>query len=592
MIDYRKDRIDYGEQLSPPEGYKLEMAITTSYSLDLYALLSIPVALFYSKNLDGTVNDSRMDILDAIQKTSSCVKVYCQKGKIQVPKSHNKMVAFIDDCITEVVPKDAYTSFHSKIWVMRFVRNGVPAVYRFFIMSRNLTFDRSWDLAYFSEGEVGKAKIDTNKPLINFIQYLKEESDFNNSKQFIEELAKVSFESDFETVMFHPMGIKNQLNPLPLMCTNLLVVSPFIHENTLKRLKEQSTGKRYLFGRKEELNRLPKHSFDGYETFFFSDRIIDGEDYFDEGAEYETLPQNLHAKLFVCDNVDTYTWFLGSANCSDAAFDRNIEFLIELKSKENKYGVHSIKKELLGNDSGREFFEPFVFSEQTTGEEDIIKQDIRRILHELIFFLDNKSMTAECEASTDMAGKFDVIIQVKNRFHFKTDIYDISFTVYGREEYKSVTATEEIRFEGINLVNLSPFLHWKVVHKESSITKEFMTKMDIKLPENRRDSIFRSIIENKEKFFQFLQFLLGKDGGNISFIDTILQKNGFGNNSGFIWENETPILEELLINMSRNPERIVEIDRIIEKLSSNKEDCPIPNEFLEFWEVFKPSING
>ena len=46
MLDVKKDRLDYGELLMPPEGFQLSSGIATTYSLDLHTLLAIPVALF------------------------------------------------------------------------------------------------------------------------------------------------------------------------------------------------------------------------------------------------------------------------------------------------------------------------------------------------------------------------------------------------------------------------------------------------------------------------------------------------------------------------------------------------------------------
>ena len=70
MLHPKKNRIDYGEQLIPPDGYELARAVGTSYSLDLEALMILPVALFYAQKLDGTTDDLRYDMLDAITKAA------------------------------------------------------------------------------------------------------------------------------------------------------------------------------------------------------------------------------------------------------------------------------------------------------------------------------------------------------------------------------------------------------------------------------------------------------------------------------------------------------------------------------------------
>ena len=40
--------------LRPPDGYALDRAVGTTYSLDLYALLSVPVAFVFRLETDGS----------------------------------------------------------------------------------------------------------------------------------------------------------------------------------------------------------------------------------------------------------------------------------------------------------------------------------------------------------------------------------------------------------------------------------------------------------------------------------------------------------------------------------------------------------
>ena len=43
MLDVKHNRLDYGELLIPPTGFRLSRAIATTFSLDLNTLLSIPM---------------------------------------------------------------------------------------------------------------------------------------------------------------------------------------------------------------------------------------------------------------------------------------------------------------------------------------------------------------------------------------------------------------------------------------------------------------------------------------------------------------------------------------------------------------------
>ncbi len=85
MLKPEKNRLDYGELLSPPEGYKLDRAVGTTYSLDIETLISIPVALAFAQTLDSNSSRDRLHILEGISKCSKNIQIYCQRGQILVP---------------------------------------------------------------------------------------------------------------------------------------------------------------------------------------------------------------------------------------------------------------------------------------------------------------------------------------------------------------------------------------------------------------------------------------------------------------------------------------------------------------------------
>ena len=53
MLNPNNDRLDYGQVLAPPDGYILDFAIGTTYSLDLDALVGACIALGLSEETDS-----------------------------------------------------------------------------------------------------------------------------------------------------------------------------------------------------------------------------------------------------------------------------------------------------------------------------------------------------------------------------------------------------------------------------------------------------------------------------------------------------------------------------------------------------------
>ena len=395
MLDYRDDRLDYGCLLIPPKAYHLDRAIAATYSLDLNTLLSIPVALFYSQTLEGKLDGERFQVLEAIQQTAKIVTVYCQERQIRIPDRYNRLYAFMEDMIVPVRPPDAFSSFHPKLWVLRFIQDKGKQrpIYRVLVLTRNLTYDHSWDLAVSLEGILGPTPRRINRPLIDFLKHLHRLREIVDFPQFIRDLAKVQFEApphfERKLIAFHPTGIKGYRGT-PLIGVNAdssLCMSPFLDDAGLKELRRGTKGKFWLFSRKEVLEKISSdllaqpHS----QTYCISPLIGEGERMMDsDGSQEDRLDQNLHAKLYVFNRANKCRWFVGSANATKAALERNTEFLVELTGQNKSLMPECVVKELLGDKEIRGVFERF--EPDSAGKPDPNAKQvvlIRRLEHEL-----------------------------------------------------------------------------------------------------------------------------------------------------------------------------------------------------------------
>ena len=89
-------------------------------------------------------------------------------------------------------------------------------------------------------------------------------------------------------------------------------------------------------------------------------------------------------------------------------------------------------------------------------------------------------------------------------------------------------------------------------------------KIDITgMPAGRVSKIIKGIISDRDKFFEYLRFLLAddfdKEAGNRE-DDGGTQPATDDGTSG-IWDVKSPIFEQLLITASRRPGRLKEIER-------------------------------
>ena len=104
-------RLLYLEELRPPEGYQLDRAIATTYSLDLLSLLMAPLSmvLYESQSKDEIIKDP-LAALEAIKRSTGRIGLFCHKGRISVPKDQQlprkPMIAFNVHWTTRLETKD------------------------------------------------------------------------------------------------------------------------------------------------------------------------------------------------------------------------------------------------------------------------------------------------------------------------------------------------------------------------------------------------------------------------------------------------------------------------------------------------------
>ena len=74
--DSNRDRTDYSGILMPPDGYRLDRAVGTTYSLDLEALTAVAICLGLSEETDSKLMQNPIGMLNALQKVSGIMDFY------------------------------------------------------------------------------------------------------------------------------------------------------------------------------------------------------------------------------------------------------------------------------------------------------------------------------------------------------------------------------------------------------------------------------------------------------------------------------------------------------------------------------------
>lgn len=600
MLDAKHNRLLYDALLKAPEDYEFNHAIATTYSLDLESILLLPVALFFAQDMDFEAHQTRDDLLEALTKASKQISIFCQRGKIKVPKRYSNLIAFWEKGIHQVKMDRYYKSFHPKIWIIRYTRKEGKAdpFYKFICTSRNLTFSRDWDLAICTEGYVKKAISGENESLIDMLKWLDSHKLDIIPRSFFAELPKVQFSvpRGFNTINFHPIGISDKyFNPVvnqKNIQDQRLVMSPFLQDETLKVLKDQSK-KLFLFSTAGELSQIDRDILSEINPVFQFSPFIETAEKEESISEPDELPlnQSLHAKFFIDRKGRNISWFIGSANATQPASRGNIEFLVELQTTNSSYSPENIGNQLTSVEkSGVSLFQAYEGSYSELDKTiEIREQELRRLIHDL------SSIEIFGEAILNEKGLFDLIIHlpiVGIRIP-----QDIAIRLKPLPEHNKGAIPIDFNqkqtidyFKDYEEINLSPFLVFEIWEKGHR-SAQFVVDMKIKLDDRRLDKIFTAIISNKTKFLNYLFFLMSEETPDFHSDEDINSKIP-GDNRGVKMPHfaNSPVYEKLLYTASRNPKKLIAINDFVERLKGeidNNGNEVVSAEFQKMWQVFK-----
>ena len=607
MLNPNNDRLDYGQVLAPPDKYRLDFAIGTTYSLDLDALVGACIALGLSEETDSDLMKNPICLLEALRATGDKVALFCEGGQIHTPNSVTPLYILLEKMVFQVNTAKRrgiakFPSFHPKFWLLRYVDEQNNPLYRVVVLSRNLTFDRSWDITFCMDGKVNGRKTLKTAPVGDFLSYLVGQlpSDENaKAKQkkiraIQRELPFVHFElnsREFDDFEFLPVGIKSSnggfhstedepFNPLfNDSCHEVLVMSPFLSNSVIREFKERNTYINHtdymLFTREMSLSKLNAEDCRNFRIFTMKDAVVDGESAISED-EPQVQKQDIHAKVYmVRKNSDSYL-YLGSLNASHNAMFGNIEFMMLLKSK-NRYLNMTKLSEALFNGSednpSNPFQEVFLTSEIAVDEE----EEKQNLLDGYIKEINRLKPTARVILNGEY---FDLSVCFSDMIEAE---YKVSISPLLSN--KTEIISENILFKSLALTQLSEFYKISVSDGKRTVERIIIIPTE-GLPEDREKAVVSSVVKDKECFYRYIAFLLGD-----SYVLGALEAASSAESSIMNHSNSSACLpalyEKMLQTAATAPERFKEIDYLVKAISS---DGVIPENFEELYTTFKKAV--
>ena len=353
------------DALRPPPGHEVDVAVTTTFSLNLTAMLIAPMTFAFAEMDDSHRIDDRdpAQLLDAVQRFMGRTTVFCQAAGIHVPASHSRIHTFLEGSLHEVEPPTENALFHPKLWAIRYRRPHDGALFhRVVVGSRNLTLDSSWDTALVLD-ETPDGTIDAApagvavEAVAGMVLDPLSEARRNAILDLARTLRDVRLEAPepFTGGRLLPIGIEGGPSPWPFPghARKVIAISPFLSTETLTRIRAgapEST----LLTRAAAADLLGGSALRDWDVNVL-DAAVDGggddhpvvEDATGEAPDPapSTLLDltGLHAKTVVIDGDDGQSAVItGSANLTRQAWSKNVEFDAVLVGPTRLCGVDAV----------------------------------------------------------------------------------------------------------------------------------------------------------------------------------------------------------------------------------------------------------
>lgn len=600
------------ETLRPPEGYRFDRAIGTSFSLDLLALLTTPLAFtfFDWEDVEGRPTSDPVALLESVRRHAGRIHLFCQAGEIKLPPPTQSLVAYLEKSVIPVLlpadSKGVRGTFHPKVWVVRYVAEEKAPRYRLICASRNLTFDRSWDTIVSLEGSVvdRTRAIGTSRPLGEFINALPklsvrpvDEAVRQAIGAMADELVRVRFEpgEHVEGIEFWPLGLdQRKRDPFKDSVSGrpLLVMSPFLSDRFLEQLT-QGRPKCVLVSRPEELATVRSDVLERFEggVYALCGSAEDPEE--DRDSEERSMLAGLHAKVYVEDDGWNARVLLGSANATNSGFGRNVEFLVGIKGKRKHFGIDA----LLGNEGSKEgmrpLLEPWQPDSQDISREEAIAQEIDNELGRIRCRIAEMPLFLDCVAIDEEPGRFWLNLEHEGSAPLD-ELGNWSCWLMTQPESMAVTPKASdgtlARFGPIGLAALSGFLACRIAISCEGVRREsrFVLNLGTKgMPDDRLERLLVSQISDRDRLIKLLLMLLQPPesvdnlveamSGPEAWHEAVQRPNG-----------EAALFESLIRATLSGREQLLEVGRLLQELTRTDEGrALVPTSILDLWAEVK-----
>ncbi len=599
------------DTLRPPEGYHFDRAIGTTYTLDLESLLVAPLAFtfFDWEEADGQPTADPLALLEAVRRHAGRIHLFCQAGEIKIPSPDQRLLPYLEQTVIQVRAPHPGGLFHPKVWVVRFrpIDAEDPVQYRLVCMSRNLTNSRSWDTTLVLDGVLRNRRkaIRRSAPLGEFLGSLPEmairapDPDVVAAVSLMQdEVRRVDFElpDGFDDARLHPLGHAGVGGwPFPDAHRTMLVLSPFVSGTFLRRLADTHRLK-HLISRPEALAALPSPDLALVDqAWAMSPQAdLDSQEGTDDELAEDTLAAGdelagLHAKLFVMDDGWHARVWTGSANATEAAFERNVEFLVELIGRKSQCGIEALMGDTETEEGLRPLLQPCGMEDPDPEPDDPSRAELRTRLRRAAQMLLDANLGVGIEATGD--DRFSLTVSADTVIERPPGVsVELWPATLRAASAKPLAGTPpSVVFSELSIDAVTAFVGCRLTAREGSTVEEerFVLLLPISgAPPDRLNQILRGLLTDPEQVMRLLLFLLSGEGLQVHYFDR--SGHGGGTWTPFGASGGPTLLESLLKALATDPTALDHAETLILDLQQTEEGrALLPAGLEQIWEPIR-----
>ena len=340
------------DALVPEPGWEADLALFSSYSVDLVAVAAIVVAL--AGEGDNHERLRKASLARACERMRDRFRVVCQAGRVAVPNSDVPTLVIADRWIREVRHDGNERSWHAKLALVRYRSMETPdseAEWRLWLGSRNLTRDTSWDSALTALGRVSGSPDSIDRSIARAGAVLADKAALPgwSATNVENELRRLHWKwpEDIREIVSFAMWPDAQsatgFPKPPIGLHHVVAVSPFMNGSVARKLSRWGgrTTKRQLLTTPTTLAALAtrkREPLAGFSSLHQLDVPAGAEDadadHQDETGDDQMVEVHraLHAKLIWTRSTQGDELWLGSANLTERAWNgRNTEAVIHAR---------------------------------------------------------------------------------------------------------------------------------------------------------------------------------------------------------------------------------------------------------------------